>query len=112
MCLQTAIVYGYLYLLFTTVTEVFEGQYGFSAGQAGLTYLGIGAGSFIGLFAIGTASDRAIKAGKAKNGGVSKPEFRLPPLLPAAFFIPVGLFWYGWAADKKAPWIVPVSVLG
>jgi hypothetical protein len=36
------ITYGYLYLLFTTITEVYEKQYGFSTGIAGLSFLGIG----------------------------------------------------------------------
>lgn len=22
--------------------------------------------------------------------------------------IPIGLFWYGWSAEKEAPWIVPI----
>lgn len=33
------VVYGYLYLLFTTFTPVFEETYGFSPGNVGLTYL-------------------------------------------------------------------------
>lgn len=48
MSLFMAIIYGYLYLLFTTLTEVFEGNYGFSPGAVGLTYLGIGIGMFVG----------------------------------------------------------------
>jgi amino acid permease len=38
----TSIVYGYLYLLFTTLTEVYESIYGFSTGLAGLAFIGIG----------------------------------------------------------------------
>jgi hypothetical protein len=34
-----AIVYGYLYLLFTTLTLVFEGTYHFSQGAVGLAYV-------------------------------------------------------------------------
>ena len=83
-----AVVYGYLYLLFTTITEVFEGTYGFSAGNVGLTYLGIGLGSFIGLFLFGMASDRIMKAKSA--AGEMKPEYRLPPMIPGAWTIPIG----------------------
>jgi len=93
MCLLTAVVYGYLYLLFTTFTNVYETQYGFSEGAVGLTFIGIGVGSFVGLFGVGIASDRTLKAKKAANGGVVKPEYRLSPLLPAAFLMPIGLFW-------------------
>src|SRR5699024_3870406 len=35
-----AIVYGYQYLLITTIPLVFSGQYGFSEGAVGLSYLG------------------------------------------------------------------------
>jgi hypothetical protein len=36
------ITYGYLYLLFTTITEIYQKQYGWSTGIAGLSFLGIG----------------------------------------------------------------------
>lgn len=102
-----AVVYGYLYLLFTTITVVFEGQYGFSQGSVGLTYLGIGIGSLIGLLAVGTVSDPILKRLTAKSG-VAKPEYRLPPLIPGAMCIPVGLFWYGWTAEKNQHYILPI----
>ncbi|KAG6994163.1 hypothetical protein G7Y79_00046g082140 [Physcia stellaris] len=99
-----AVVYGYLYLLFTTITNVFEGNYGFSAGTVGLTYLGIGLGCFVGLFMFGMASDRIMKAKSA--AGEMKPEYRLPPMIPGAWTIPIGLFMYGWTAEKH--WIAPI----
>lgn len=101
-----AIAYGYLYLLFTTITEVFEGTYGFSQGTVGLTYLGIGVGSIMGLVAFGVSSDLIMKKKSAK--GEMKPEYRLPPMIPGAMFIPIGLFWYGWTAEKHVFWLVPI----
>lgn len=47
MSLYIAINYGILYLFFTTITFVFEGQYHFSSGAVGLAYIGIGVGMFI-----------------------------------------------------------------
>ena len=38
----SAIVYGSLFLVLTTITEVFETEYKFSTGPAGLSFLGIG----------------------------------------------------------------------
>lgn len=83
-----AVVYGYLYLLFTTITEVYEGQYHFSQGSVGLTYLGIGVGSLLGTVIFGIVSDRILKA-KSKAGEM-KPEYRLPPMIPGSFIIPIG----------------------
>lgn len=103
-----AVVYGYLYLLFTTMTGVFENTYHFSQGSVGLAYIGIGVGMFGGLFITGATSDVILKHLKTKNGGVAKPEFRLPPMMPAAFMIPVGLFIYGWTAKFGVHWIVPI----
>jgi MFS family permease len=100
------VVYGYLYLLFTTITPVFEEQYHFSQGNVGLAFLGIGIGSLVGLVLFGLASDRILKHMSAK--GEMKPEYRLPPLVLGGFLIPIGLFWYGWSAEAKVNWIMPI----
>lgn len=48
LSVDVSIVYGYLYLVFTTLTYVYKDQYKFSSGTSGLTFLGIGIGMFIG----------------------------------------------------------------
>ena len=75
-----ALVYGVLYLIFTTITEVFEGEYNFSSGSVGLTYLGIGIGCLGGVLVFGIASDKIMKHMSAK--GEMKAEYRLPPMIP------------------------------
>ncbi|KAJ9650227.1 hypothetical protein H2198_010465 [Neophaeococcomyces mojaviensis] len=108
LSIYMAVVYGYLYLLFTTLTPVYQGNYHFSQGTVGLTYLGIGIGSMLGLVVFGVASDRLLKYLTNKNGGEMKPEYRLPPLLPGSLFIPIGLFWYGWSVEKHIHWIMGI----
>lgn len=98
--------------MFSTFTYVFQEQYGFPTNSVGLTFLGIGIGSLLALFAIGAVSDRMVKA-KSKPrpdtpSGTMQPEYRLPPLVVGAFFIPAGLFLYGWSAQYKTHWIVPI----
>lgn len=61
---------------------------------------------------VGFASDRLVRSLTAKNEGKTKPEFRLPPLIPAALFIPAGLFLYGWTAKYAVHWIVPIIGTG
>lgn len=103
-----AIVYGVLYLLFTTFTFVFTEKYGFSQDNVGLVYIGIGAGMLIGLLALGLTSDRLLRHLTTKHGGEMKPEYRLPPLIFAGLFTPIGLFLYGWTAQNNVQWAVPL----
>ena len=95
MSLYMAIVYGFLYLLFTTFTFVFEENYHFSPSIVGLVYIALGIGNFIGLAILGGTSDRIAKRLALKDGTKEiKPEYRLPPLIYAGPLIPVGLFIY------------------
>ncbi|KAE8131962.1 major facilitator superfamily domain-containing protein [Aspergillus pseudotamarii] len=105
--LYSAVTYSYMYVLFTTFTDVFENVYGFSPGQAGLGYLGLGMGFCVGQITIGYYSDRHVKK-QEKIHGKMKPEHRLPPLVLGCFLVPIGLFWYGWSAQYRLHWIVPI----
>ncbi|KAE8409115.1 major facilitator superfamily domain-containing protein [Aspergillus pseudonomiae] len=105
---KVSVVFGYLYLLFTTVTEVYETTYHFSQGATGLVYIGIGVGALIGISSFGAVSDRIQNRLIARNNGQPEPEFRLPPLIPGSFLIPIGLFWYGWSAQMHVHWIMPI----
>ncbi|KAI9046987.1 hypothetical protein LZ554_009062 [Drepanopeziza brunnea f. sp. 'monogermtubi'] len=108
LSIHVAFVYGLLYLLFTTLTPVFIGIYGLTTGTAGLMFLGLGVGSILGVMVIGGTSDKIYKRYQAKNGGVGKPEFRLPALMYCSLFVPVGLFWYGWSAEFENHLLVPI----
>jgi hypothetical protein len=108
LSLYAATLYSYMYLCFTTFPKIFQEQYGFSSGSSGLAYLGIGVGSSVGLVLAAGLSDRTVKQMTARNGGVPKPEYRLPLLVVGAFLVPIGLFWYGWAAQAKTQYVVPI----
>ncbi|KAF4837115.1 Efflux pump radE [Colletotrichum tropicale] len=108
MSAYAATVFSYAYLCFTTFPRIFKDQYGFGSGASGLTSIGIGVGFILGLLFVGAVSDPWSTYLTKKNDGVAKPEFRLPTLVIGAVFVPVGLFWYGWSAEYKAHWIVPI----
>ncbi|EAW08524.1 MFS transporter [Aspergillus clavatus NRRL 1] len=103
-----SLVYGLLYLFFTTIPAVFTAQYGFTTGLSGLAYLGIGIGFFIGLAIIALTSDRIVMKLTAQNSGRFEPEMRLPTMIFFSCFLPVSFFWYGWSAAKHVHWIVPI----
>ncbi|KAH7140366.1 major facilitator superfamily domain-containing protein [Dactylonectria estremocensis] len=101
-----ALIYGYLYLLFSSVPFVFEDTYGFSTKTVGLVYLGLGIGSFVGMGWFAYDSNKEVK--KQMAAGTFKPEVRLKLLPFAAVIYPIGFFIYGWTADYVTHWIGPV----
>lgn len=104
LSLLCAFFFGLMFLLFTSFPTVFEEQYHFSAGVSGLSYLGLGIGTAASLIAFALLSDRMHKA----LGDSPKPEGRLKPIMWALPTVPIGMFWYGWAAEKQTHWIVPI----
>ncbi|KUJ12853.1 MFS general substrate transporter [Mollisia scopiformis] len=101
-----AVVYGQLYLLYTTITFVFEEQYHFAYRTSGLAFLGLGVGMLLGAGIFGAVSDRTLKAKEKENG--LKPEYRLPVMMYGIVIIPIGLVIYGWTAEKHVMWIAPI----
>lgn len=72
-----SLVYGIIYILFTTISVVFQGVYGFDTGNAGLTFLGFAAGMVLSLMVAGYFNDSIHKKLSAKYHE-EKPEF-VPP---------------------------------
>ncbi|KAJ5788790.1 MFS general substrate transporter [Penicillium paradoxum] len=106
MALYMGLIFGIIYLLFTSYTVVFQERYGFSQGLAGLTYLGMGLGCTTQLF-LGHCSDK-IHTKLTERHGVERPEYHLLMLIPAAISLPIGLVIYGWTAQYHVHWIVPL----
>lgn len=104
LSLLCAFIFGLLFLLFTTFPTVFQEQYHFSASVSGLSYLGVGIGMALGLGIFANVGDKLHRA----LGHSPTPEGRLKPMAWIVPLIPIGIFWYGWSADKQAPWIVPI----
>lgn len=102
-----AFTYGFMYLFIVTFPSVFKGTYGFSTNIAGLMYIPFGLGFIIGTLFWSILIEHEYKRRTKKNGGVAKPEYRLPCLCFSGIGIPIGLVWYGWSAQEKLPWIMP-----
>lgn len=113
MALYVAVEYGIMYLLMSTFSIVYEGQYGFSTGTSGLAYLPVGIGMLIGVAIFGKLSDHLVQQNQAK-GNQHRAEIRIAPLfsIPCGIAIPAGLFIYGWTTDKQAHWIASMIGIG
>lgn len=109
VCTYVAILYGTLYLLFSTYSFVFREVYGFSMPATGLTFLPGGLFTLFGLFYVGNISDWNLKK-VAAQGKTITPENRLPLILtiPGSLTFPIGLFIYGWTAQEQIHFIVPL----
>lgn len=103
-----ATIYGLMYILFTTFTFVYEGQYHFSSVGAGLSFIASGIGMLMGLAVTATCSDRIYQ--RAVAAGQGRPEKRLhwSMVLPGSVLIPAGLFIYGWTTYYQVHWIAPM----
>ncbi|KAF9498482.1 MFS general substrate transporter [Pleurotus eryngii] len=108
LSLYMAFMYGIYYLMFATFANFFKEAYNFSPGIGGLCYLGLGIGFFIATMFGAKIGDQIYASLSAKNGGVGKPEMRVPALIFGSFFVPIGLFWYGWSAQARLHWIMPI----
>ncbi|EQB50112.1 major facilitator superfamily transporter [Colletotrichum gloeosporioides Cg-14] len=108
LAVYMAFVFGLLYLLLTTVANVFTDTYEWPLEICGLAYLGLGLGFVVGLIITAWTSDATVIRLTTSNGGVYKPEMRLAPSILFALFVPISFFWYGWATDQQVHWIVPI----
>ncbi|KZS94405.1 MFS general substrate transporter [Sistotremastrum niveocremeum HHB9708] len=108
LSLYMAIQYGFLYLLFTAYPTIFPSLYGWSAGIDGMAYIGIGVGFLTSTIIGATLSNTLYLKMVEKNNGVGKPEFRIPSMFVGSALVPIGLFWFGWSAEAKIHWIMPI----
>lgn len=102
-----AFMFGLVYLLFTTFPGVFGETYGFGTGVSGLVYLGLGAGMILSIGLFGKLSDKLLLH-QPRGGTVARPELRLILMMWSCPLVPVGFFWYGWSAEYRTHWIVPI----
>jgi MFS family permease len=59
-----------------------------------------------GVFCCRYTLDRYVRYQKGKSG--AKPEHRLVPMVAGGIVVPIGLLVYGWTAQVRAHWILPV----
>jgi DHA1 family multidrug resistance protein-like MFS transporter len=104
-----ALCYGIYYSFFEAFPLVYIALYGFNIGEMGLTFLSITVGVIISIVVYYAYIWWVVEPDIIKNG-LGAPEKRLVPALFSSFFLPVGLFLFGWTGNGDIHWIV--SVIG
>lgn len=104
IALYIAFNFGVTMLLFATFPTMFETNYGWSVGVSGLAYLGVGVGCAVGVFIFAKFSDKLLMVNGQRGGA----ERRLILMMYVSPLFPIGLFIYGWTAEYKVHWVVPI----
>lgn len=107
LAVYMAFLYGMMYLMLATFPRLWTQIYMQPIGTGGLNYISLGLGFFLGTQTVAPLQDIVYRKLKARNGGIGRPEFRVPLMFPGAVLVPSGLFLYGWSANAKTHWIVP-----
>jgi hypothetical protein len=102
----SAFGYGITYIVLSTFSDLFIHQYHESISISGLHYIAMCIGEVAGAEIGGPLMDFVFRKMKQRNNGTHIPEFRIPIMLPGYLLRPIGLFIYGWAAQKNAHWII------
>lgn len=107
--LYTSFCYGIYYSFFEAFPLVYIGIYGFNIGELGLVFLCIIVGCVIGIIVYCSYVWWYLEPDIKKNG-LRAQEHRLVPALFACMFLPAGIFWFGWTAEKDIHFMV--SIIG
>ncbi|KAI5474818.1 fructose facilitator [Pseudohyphozyma bogoriensis] len=108
--LWIAFAWGITFLFLSAIPLAFQDNRHWSEGNAGLPYLALILGCFIG-FATGLWADAKYNRVTKENGGVPIPEYRLWGAMFFANCLPAGLFIFSFTQYGFVHWIAPVISL-
>lgn len=103
--LYMTFLYGVVYLILTTIPDIFQKVRGESLGISGLHYIAHGLGAITGAYINMRTLDVCYKYFQKRNGGVGRPEYRLPFMALGTLLLPIGILIIGWTARPTIPWI-------
>lgn len=108
LSLYMSVVFGILYMTFTSFPVVFQGHRHWGVGVGGLAFMGIMVGCNLGLaYMVFWGNKKYVR--KYNAAGFLPPEARLPSAIAGALLMPVGLIWFAWTCTPASiPWIVPM----
>ncbi|RTE76321.1 hypothetical protein BHE90_009204 [Fusarium euwallaceae] len=112
ICLYVSAEFGTLFSFFAGVPYTFHGVYNFPLEHSGLVFLSIAIGCVFGLATIMLYDILLYQKQVVKRlPNHVPPEYRLYPALIGSIGLPVGLFWFAWAAQPDISWASPAAAI-
>ena len=113
MCvaLYASFVYSLVYFMLEAFPIVFRYQRGYSLVVSTLPFIGVFVGVCSALL-VNLGNQPRYARAVDKNNGKPVPEARLPPMIIGGMCLAGGLFWFGWTANPKYSWVLPVVAGG
>ncbi|KAI9825796.1 MAG: hypothetical protein M1832_000736 [Thelocarpon impressellum] len=108
LSLYTGFAFAMMFSYFGSFPYVFRKVYGFNSKHIGLAFLGLLPGFFLAVATFAVFDKTLFARAREAAGGKPAPEHRLYAALVGSFLLPIGLFWFAWAAREEVHWIVPV----
>ncbi|OKL59038.1 hypothetical protein UA08_05590 [Talaromyces atroroseus] len=108
--LYIGVVYGILYLCFTSYPIVFGDIRGWSLGVSGLAFLGIGIGAMTTITMEPLYRRMIQRHKKDPETGEVYPEAMVSVICIGSILIPIGELWFAWTcAPASIPWPAPIA---
>jgi len=113
LSMYVAFNFAVVFTFFGSIPYVFYSVYGFDREDTGLVFLGLGFGcllaipTYVYIDKITFMKEWHKNNAEGGSGNIA-PEHRLWPAMVGGFGLPIGLFWFGWAAQKDVHYIVPI----
>ena len=111
MSFWQALIFASLFSLYTAFPSIWQSDpYEFDRIQVALAYLGPTIGFLLTVIFIVPYIDKVyVRLAARSSDGQGKPEYRLPLASIGAVFLPLSLFWFGWAVEYKLKWLNPMA---
>ncbi|KAK2467139.1 hypothetical protein APHAL10511_000688 [Amanita phalloides] len=102
-----SVVFGLLYALFEAIPVIFVFHRGFTVGQGGLIFIGVGVGTTFGAL-LNAIFSKKYRVLNKKWKGYPPPEERLTGAMVGGVMLVIATFWLGWTGQYTViPWYVP-----
>lgn len=106
LALLIGLNFGTYCITLSTFATLWIESYHQSPLTGSLHYIAIAAGATISTQLGGRLMDYTWKWLSARSKIGPTPEFRVPMMVLGAFLMPIGMIWYGWAAERRSSWVL------